>query len=544
VVTVSVISRRPFIETGRVELEPRHLKRYPHFDSLLEISDALDLVNDPKAVQQHAFYPFIVVRKKHQPFRKPKDGKGVGSKPEPKERLLRSAARRDAAIYAAYRARLAPLYNQHLEKAGIGDSVIAYRSIPRSDDDRRGKSNIHHANEVFREVARRGDCVTVALDISSFFESIDHGRLKHLWAQILGTDSLPKDHNKVFKNITRYSQVEHEALYRALGLTRTIVRKGKSIEIPLRRSGKRYKKRSPAGSGQAGHAVTESQETVVPRQLCTPGVFREKVCGEAPGATSLLWTNRSGYGIPQGSPISDLLANISLFNFDQEMCALAAMHGGIYRRYSDDMLFVIDGGLPEGESVRDKVIARIQAHGPELRIKPSKTNVVAFTIEGARQRATCSDADERQVDGLEYLGFRYDGSRVFFRQSTISRLRRRIWQRVKREAIACARRYPQLSFAELEERFRTDEVLTAVGRVPRKDRFGEQRKDTFHGYARRATQIFGSPWGDSLLGQVPCHHWVVEARRRYFSTPENATRLARSRVSGRRSLKNGSGGGT
>lgn len=190
---------------------------------------------------------------------------------------------------------------------------------------------------------------------------------------------------------------------------------------------------------------------------------------------------------------------------------------------------------PEGESVRETVIASIKAHGSELKIKPSKTSVVAFVNEGTRQRATCSAADERQVDGLEYLGFRYDGSRVFFRQGTVSRLQRRINQRVRREAIVCARRYPQLSFTELEKRFRVSEVLTAVDRVPRKDRFGEQRKDTFYGYARRATQIFGDSWGRGLLEQAPCRRWVAEAKSQYFSTPANAEKLVRSRVEGQRS---------
>jgi len=352
VVTVSVIGRHPF-KGGRVELEPRHLKRYPHFDSPLEMNEALELVNDPIAVEQHAFYPFIVVHKGHQPFRTPRGSKGLG-KPKRKERLLRSAARRDAAIYAAYRALLSPLYDRHLEEAGIGDSVIAYRSIPRSDGDARGKSNIHHADEVFRNVACRGNCVAVALDISSFFESIDHTRLKRLWSRVLSKDSLPADHYKVFRNITRYSQVEHEELYRALGLTRTIERKGKSYEIPLPRNGRKKSKHSSTESNQTG-LMTADQEASVRPQLCTPDVFRKLVCGEAPGATSLIWTNKSGHGIPQGSPISDLLANISLFEFDKEMRTLAASRGGIYRRYSDDMLFVIDGSIPEGKSVRDQL---------------------------------------------------------------------------------------------------------------------------------------------------------------------------------------------
>ena len=42
------------------------------------------------------------------------------------------------------------------------------------------------------------------------------------------------------------------------------------------------------------------------------------------------------YGIPQGSPMSAILSNIYMLDFDKYCCELANNFGGIYRRYCDD----------------------------------------------------------------------------------------------------------------------------------------------------------------------------------------------------------------
>jgi hypothetical protein len=95
--------------------------------------------------------------------------------------------------------------------------VLAYRHIPRGSDDPRGKCNIDFAYEAFLKVKELGDCFAVALDISQFFESLDHGHLKRLWSEVLGVSELPPDHFNVFRNITRYSVVDKIELYTRLG---------------------------------------------------------------------------------------------------------------------------------------------------------------------------------------------------------------------------------------------------------------------------------------------------------------------------------------
>ncbi|MFK5281447.1 hypothetical protein ACI3PL_17985, partial [Lacticaseibacillus paracasei] len=46
-------------------------------------------------------------------------------------------------------------------------------------------------------------------------------------------------------------------------------------------------------------------------------------------------------GIPQGTSMSAVLANVYMIPFDHAMKTLAQSYGGIYRRYSDDFVLLI-----------------------------------------------------------------------------------------------------------------------------------------------------------------------------------------------------------
>ena len=164
------------------------------------------------------------------------------------------------------------------------DNVIAYRKIPAGLHGS-GKCNIHFADEAFSAVARLGNCCAVALDISKFFESIDHDRLKRVWCGLLGIDRLPDDHWAVFKAITRYAEVDRDLAYERLGFANR------------RRNG--------------GWEYLRSKREM-PIQLCSPSDFRRKIAG----TDGLIAPNANAYGIPQGAPLSDLLANAYLMDFD------------------------------------------------------------------------------------------------------------------------------------------------------------------------------------------------------------------------------------
>ena len=137
-------------------------KQYPHFDADISLKAAEALANDPKRVERHEFYPFLLFVKGWNRYA------DKGEKGERKQRPIRYAARGDAYIFARYRHDLSQKYEAELLRLGLSDCVLAYRRIPAPTGG--GMCNIHFAKKAFDEVIAQGDCCTIALDISSFFE--------------------------------------------------------------------------------------------------------------------------------------------------------------------------------------------------------------------------------------------------------------------------------------------------------------------------------------------------------------------------------------
>ena len=303
------------------------LKRYPHFDNFLPTSEIEAIVKDSERVRTNAFFPFLRYTKSWQPFRS-------GDVPRKrKERPIRYASRRDAYIFSYYRHLLSEKYDVALDVLGISDNVIAYRKIAVDLEIQRGKCNIDFAKDAFDAVLELGDCCAVALDISSYFESIDHVNLRRVWCRLLEVENLPPDHAQVFKAITQYAVVDRNSVYERLG----------------------YFGRKPHG----GNCFLKPFHDM-PMQLCTTKDFREKICGGLPEYPSLIEKNDRPYGIPQGAPISDLLANAYLIDFDCQMAAYVRERGGYYYRYSDDMLLLVPGGEMEGKAARQYAVSTIK----------------------------------------------------------------------------------------------------------------------------------------------------------------------------------------
>ncbi len=304
-------------------LKETNLKKYPHFDPLISAHDAEALALDPERVACHTFYPFLLYTKHSTRFAP----RGVMGKA--KDRPIRYAARRDAYIYARYRHLLAELYEAELARLRLDSCVLAYRRIPKPGKVG-GKCNIDFAQDAFlklRELGERGECCAVALDISSYFEHLDHDKLKSLWCRLLGVDRLPTDHFQVFKAITRYAVVEKEKVCERLG---------------------HFGVKDTTGSGKPikGYLTPFNH---MPKQLCRGNEFREKIAGSG-SYKSLIKVNFKPYGIPQGAPISDLLANLYLLDFDQKVQAMVAAMGGAYYRYSDDILIITPGDAATGRN--------------------------------------------------------------------------------------------------------------------------------------------------------------------------------------------------
>lgn len=455
------------------------LKQYPHFDKPIRPGNIQRLVNDADAVAINSFYPFMRFEEKWQPFREKKAGK-----PDKKVRELRFASRRDAYIYSFYRHLLCEPYEASLTAYGLNDHVIAYRKLATPKG--KGKSNIEFALDAFNVIREYGDAAVVTLDISKFFESIDHELLRQKWCALLGVADLPPDHKAVFRAITRYAIVDRDAAYERLGYL-TWQAKGSS-RIPIYTVG--FKN--------------------MPRQLCTNAEFREKICGKGGAFGSLIETNKYEFGIPQGSPISDLLANLYLINFDIALKAYVDAAGGTFFRYSDDIIIIIPGGAIEAVAARDFAIKEIKRHGPEILIKESKTSVLTYYSTSSGQ-AFIKLHGEQGENGLEYLGFRYDGKVAYLRDATLSRLYKKVTRSIRAEARALIRRYPGKSEAYIESKFDAPKFMQRFGRVAEFDSKASYDTWTFWSYAKRAIETFG-PLGQPIGRQLKNYAQIVRSR--------------------------------
>lgn len=439
-------------------------------------------MRDPDAVARNSFYPFMRFEEKWQPFRDKQ-----GGKPDKKIRQLRFASRRDAYIYSYYRHILRTPYEAALAARGLGDNVIAYRKLATPEG--KGKSNINFALDAFNVIRAYGDAAVVTLDISKYFESIDHELLRQKWCGLLGVAELPRDHAAVFRAITRYAIVDRDAAYERLGYL-TWQAKGRS-RVPV---------------------YTTSFKDM-PRQLCSNAEFREKICGKGETFASLIETNKDNFGIPQGSPISDLLANLYLIDFDSALETYVDAIGGAFFRYSDDIIIIIPGGDAEAVAARDFAMAEIKMHGSKIVIKESKTSVLRYYPAPGGQAFEKLHGEQGE-NGLEYLGFRYDGKSAYLRDSTLSRLYRKVTRSIRAEARALVRRYPGKDQAYIEGKFNAPEFMQRYGRVADFDPRSDYDSWTFWTYAKRAIETFG-PLGKPIGGQLKNYGKIVRTRMKH-----------------------------
>ncbi|MGH0218497.1 reverse transcriptase/maturase family protein [Sinorhizobium meliloti] len=428
------------------------------------------MATDPARVASHAFFPFL---RYHQRWTKFTD---KGEKGDVKERPIRFASRADSYIFSYYRYLLAQPFEAELKERGLDASVLAYRRVIGPNG--RGQCNIHFALEAISSIRALGNCFAIALDISSFFESLDHGLLKQAWSRLLGGARLPADHYKVFRAITEYSVVDRDELFERLGYI-----------------GPKYLSKS--GEPIKGYLVEKS---LIPRRLCTGQEFREKVAG-GDGQKSLIKKHRKPYGIPQGSPISDLLANFYLLDFDSAVKRRVDELGGRYFRYSDDILIVVPVDRAVAIDLEAWVRSQIALHGPKLRIKVEKSAI--FSYEGNGEDQNWSRViGEQGKNGLEYLGFRYDGRNMFLRDSTLSGLQRKAAASAKRVALGLLKRYPEKSTDEIIADFNVSAFLQRYGRVEDfESKADDVRNWTFWTYATRAAKITG-PLGLPIYRQL------------------------------------------
>lgn len=394
-------------------------RKYKHFDlplSKAELNQSIDFGLD---VNPHRFLPLLgftdVVRRY---VRSPSGSREI----KVKTRDIRFAGHSDAAFLQGYAAHLHSYYEKALTVDATSSSVLAYRPD--------GGTNIHHAKALFDEIRSRMNCTVFAIDISGFFDCLDHITLRDHVAGLLGVARLEGHHANVWKNLTRYSWVETADLDKLLGKRRN-------------------------GQGR----------------ICSPSDFAKHVRGRKDG---LVRTHSLSFGIPQGTPVSGLYANIYMRSFDREMRAFCQQAGGSYRRYSDDIAIVMPPGsiLCDVVSIVEKMLADFG-----LTISANKTEIAIF-----------ENGKLISEKPIQYLGFTFDGINTLIRASSMDAYRRKMRAGINAKLVAA--KVKKIPPSEVYRR----ECLS------RYTHLGKRRN--FLRYAYKASDLMGSP---EIRQQVKAH---------------------------------------
>lgn len=375
-------------------------------------------------VAKYAFYPLLHTTIDERRYKKihpnKKDKKRAHSyidkegKPQKniKQRPLHYANHFDALIMSYYANQLQTKYDKLLEATPeLHNSITAYRKIPTEANPDKKKGNIHFAKDVFDEiknaVKKSGDTIVMAFDIKSFFSTLNHSFLYKKWAELINEKELPPDHLNVFKSATKFSFIYKNDLKRL----------GKG-------SNKRYDEKRLANirNNNGYRAYFDS-----------PKDFRNSVKeGKIHIFQNQFKNNGKQVGIPQGLPISAVLANLYLLDFDKTIIEkLVEKENCFYRRYSDDIIIICK---PEQMKYVEEIVTS-EMKKQEVIISDEKTEV--FKFEKTNDSISVSKkVDQEWVKNLPlmYLGFEFYGNKTLIKSSNLSKFYRRMIYAVKRKS--------------------------------------------------------------------------------------------------------------
>jgi len=460
---------------------------YLHLTNRINKADknkVLHYVSNLEKVRKHRFSPFILRqtsdrRYKYSENLERRSHKAVDDRGEissnTKVRPIMYATHIDSHIYSYYSHKIIqPRYEAILKRQSLLDeSITAYRQI-ENDDLVRYKYNVDFAKDVFNEIKRREDCCVLAFDIKNFFPSLDHQQLKKVWSELLGTKSLPKDHYAIFKSITNYSYFFYDDLRQR--------RKGHLNE-------KKIAKLRNEGKFQLFENYNDFQDSgiqVYKNQKKTDGKIA---------------------GIPQGLPISAMLANLYMLPFDESIIEnLVKKKNCFYRRYSDDLVVVCNSD--DVHEVEDFVMNEIEKI--KLVIASSKTE--KFRFKKVNYRLECFKIKGTQLipnSYLQYLGFDFYGYKTLIKSANISRFYREMKESIamkdKRieavqkkyltdDAIIFKRKiYRLYSFRGIQSRkLPAQKIVYTNGKLEKKE-FDRKYRGNFIKYAYRAADIMEAP---------------------------------------------------
>lgn len=374
-------------------------KTYIHFDINKNIKDSqkftfFENLFDVENISKHNFWPLIRITWFKNKIEKDiftSDGKFIIKyKKFKKPRPISYASHLDSKIYSYYSFMLEKNYESYLNWLSINNSVIAYRKKWN------GKNNIQLAKNAFEEILKLKNCVVLWLDVKWFFDNLDHKILKKNLELILDIPRLEDDWYKVFASITKFSYISSRDLYKYW-----LIKNNKHpwfIDYELFNTKKR-----------------ELKERWIKLVKLNDQFEKRR------------W-------IPQWLPISWLLANIYMKDFDIFADELCKEHNWRYFRYSDDILFILERNT---EIKLWDIFAEIHSFlskNLKLEFSEEKTEISIFKdwklIKGAI--GNIKNWLWKKSDFMNYLWFSFNWEKIYIKNSTLSNYYKKLSQSFKR----------------------------------------------------------------------------------------------------------------
>ncbi|MDM1036028.1 hypothetical protein HX065_10410 [Myroides odoratimimus] len=435
-------------------------KGYIHITPTLDIrNDWKKLyykITDKEYIASYAFFPLIYAEIKERKYKKINKEEHTNNTLSGRTHLLRKndntvkktrkirplhyASHFDSLVYGYYADVLSTKYQTILDgNKDLDESVIAYRKIKIDDTSDIGKSTIHFAKEAFDEIINRAKLdngiAALTFDIESFFSGLNHQFLYKKWCEVMQVSKLPKDHLNVFKASTNFRYILRDDLRirQVVGKRRVGFDERKLFKI---RRDKGYKCFFRDNKDFREHIKQGKL-----RVYKNPFFKLDKDLNK-----------KVNIGIPQGLPISTILANLYLLDFDRKLIdKLVKGKGAYYRRYSDDILIVCS--IADINEIKEFVIEEIK--NSFLGISEAKTEQfifqdLEFDSEGNRRLTSIKvDGKELKVNKpLIYLGFEFRGYNTIIKSTNLARYYRRLLSVVKRRARRANNNYGKSPFAK------------------------------------------------------------------------------------------------
>lgn len=425
------------------EEKNKYFKGYVHFDCKKNSfqKGIKEYITDEKNIVKHSFYPFISTEIKFKKYRK--------KVKDIKIRKIKYSAHMDRLIFSYYSHLLNYYYNSYAIKNKINESIIAYR------DNFYGKSNINFANDVFKYMLEVKTYFVMIGDFSNFFENLDHNYLKDKICKVLTEKKLKDDWYVIFKNITNYSYCELENILKIKNITRKELMEKDRIFTP--KEFRKYRK-----NGELKIKINEN----INKKL---GILK---------------------GIPQGSAISAVLANVYMIEFDRDIIEYLKKYNGRYYRYSDDFIIIVPLENLDIQKIKNEIQKNIEELVKEAKLDLKKEKTKTFIYNGEKLQGS--------ENTINYLGFSFDGENIYLRDKTLTKFYHRMYKKIKtiNKNKGITQKGNIISKKILYKKYSIKGVYIKNKNIFRKEEI--KKMGNFLSYVIRAEKIFGKKYNKNI----------------------------------------------